>query len=56
MTNANTVQTNEDARISRMLRELASDLRDAVEAGDMNDEQANEWYDMKAEQWARGLS
>lgn len=45
----------EDARRERMLRELASDLADRVEAGDLTAEQANEWYNMKADQWTNGL-
>jgi hypothetical protein len=40
----------------RMLRELMSDLANMVEAGDMTDMEANEWYNMKADQWAEGLS
>lgn len=41
-----------DSRADRMLRELASDLADLVRTGDMTAEQANEWYNMKADQWA----
>lgn len=41
-----------DARREQMLRELASDLADAVECGMMTDIEANEWYNMKADQWA----
>jgi hypothetical protein len=41
-----------DARYDRLMRELQSDLADMVEAGDITDEQANEWANMKAEQWA----
>jgi hypothetical protein len=51
----NTMQF-EDATLARMMRELQSNLADAVEAGDMTDEEANEWANMKAEQWANGLS
>ena len=39
----------------RMLRELMSDLANMVEAGELTDQQANEWYNMKADQWAQGL-
>ena len=39
------------ARREQMLRELASDLADLVEAGEMTEEQANEWYNAKADQW-----
>ena len=39
----------------RMLRDLMSDLANMVEAGDLTDEQANEWYNMKADQWAEGI-
>jgi polyhydroxyalkanoate synthesis regulator phasin len=40
-----------DQRRERMLRELASNLADLVESGDMTSEQANEWYSDKADQW-----
>jgi len=40
----------------RMLSELMSHLANMVDAGDITDEQANEWYNMKADQWANGLS
>lgn len=39
----------------RMMKELQSDLADMVEAGELTDEQANEWANYKADQWARGL-
>ena len=39
------------ARREQMLRELLSDLTDLVEAGEMTSEQANEWYNAKADQW-----
>jgi len=39
----------------RMLRELMSELVRMIEAGDITDEQANEWYSMKADQWANGI-
>lgn len=45
----------EDRRVARreqMLRELASDLANLVEAGEMTDQEANEWYNAKADQWA----
>lgn len=42
----------QDARREQMLRELASDLADLVESGDLTDQQANEWYNSKADQWA----
>jgi hypothetical protein len=48
--------TFEETTISRMLRELQSNLSDAVESGDMTDMEANEWFNMKADQWAQGLS
>lgn len=41
-----------DARREQLLRELASDLADLVRTGDMSAEQANEWYNAKADQWA----
>ena len=39
----------------RMLRELMSELTNMVEAGELTDIQANEWYNMKADQWANGI-
>lgn len=48
--------TNTAARIERMMKELQSDLADAVERGEMTEEQANEWANMKADQWAQGLA
>lgn len=44
-------QQIQDGTRERMLRELASDLADLVRTGDMNDQQANEWYNSKADQW-----
>mgnify|MGYP000892668888 CR=1 FL=1 len=41
-----------DARREQMLRELASDLADAVECGMMTEIEANDWFNMKADQWA----
>lgn len=46
----------EEATIARMMRELQSDLADLVQTGELTDEQANEWANHKADQWARGLS
>ena len=54
MTNAER-QNNEDTRAARMMRELQSDLADMVEAGDITAEQANEWANSKADQWANGV-
>lgn len=49
-----TTYTNRtDARREQNLRELASNLADMVEAGDLTEQQANEWYNMKADQWAQ---
>ncbi len=48
--------TTEETRIARMLRELQSDMADLVASGDMTPEQANEWVNAKADQWAQGLS
>jgi polyhydroxyalkanoate synthesis regulator phasin len=48
-----TYATRFDARREQMLRELASDLADMVETGDMTADQANEWHAAKADQWAR---
>lgn len=47
---------NTDARRESMLKELSSNLADMVQAGDITDMQANEWFNMKADQWAQGLS
>lgn len=47
---------NTTARREQMLRELMSDLCNLVESGDMTDMEANEWYNMKADQWNGGLS
>ena len=46
----------EDLKIERMMKELQSDLADQVRAGDITPEFANEWANMKADQWALGLS
>jgi polyhydroxyalkanoate synthesis regulator phasin len=46
-------RTRQDARREQMLRELSSDLADLVESGDLTEEQANEWYNDKADQWGR---
>lgn len=50
------MENNQDATRERMLRELMSDLSNLVESGDLTDMQANEWYNMKADQWSGGLS
>jgi hypothetical protein len=50
-----TVEKIEDARRERMLRELASDLADLVEAGEMTETAANEWHARKADEWRNGL-
>jgi hypothetical protein len=42
----------EDARLVQRLHELASNLADAVEANDMTADEANTWYNDKADQWA----
>ena len=44
-----------DARRERMLHELSSDLADMVAAGEITATEANDWYNMKADQWAHGL-
>ena len=48
--------TNTNSTRERMLRELTSDLANMVESGDLTDVQANEWFNMKADQWNEGLS
>ena len=40
-----------DAAYDRMKRELWSNLMDMVEAGDLTDIAAMEWYNAKCEQW-----
>lgn len=52
----NTTNQTEEITIARLLRELQSDLADLVRSGDLTEEQANEWANHKADQWARGLS
>ena len=47
----NDINTANDARRARMLRELQSNLADMVEAGDITAEQANQWANDKADQW-----
>lgn len=46
-----TMQVRLDARREQLLRELASDLADLVENGDMTEAEANEWLAAKADQW-----
>ena len=46
---------NQNETRERMLRELMSDLANMVEAGEITDMQANEWYNMKADQWSNGI-
>jgi len=46
-----TFETRKEARREQNLRELASDLANLVESGDLTDQQANEWYNAKADQW-----
>jgi hypothetical protein len=41
-----------NARREQMLLELASDLANLVESGDLTDTQANEWLASKADQWS----
>ena len=47
--------TNEQA-LARMMRELQSDLADLVRDGHITETEANEWANMKADQWANGAS
>jgi len=54
---SNTEHTKaQDAKREQMLRELMSELADSVEGGVLSDLEANEWYSMKADQWAQGLN
>lgn len=43
-------------KVASMLRELQSDMADMVESGEMTSEEANEWVNSKADQWAGGGS
>jgi hypothetical protein len=45
-------QTWKDQRRERMLRELLSDLAALVVSGDLTAQQANEWFNAKADQWS----
>jgi hypothetical protein len=47
---------NEITRRDRMLSELWMELSHQVEVGDLTADQANEWYNMKADQWNLGLN
>ena len=42
------------ARKEQLLHELASDLADMVEAGDITEAQANQWLADKQDQWFGG--
>lgn len=46
-----TYEARQDARREQMLREIASDISDLVESGDLTDIEANEWLSRKADQW-----
>jgi hypothetical protein len=54
--NMETKVNQTEAKRERMLRELMSDLALLVESEDLTDMEANDWYNMKADQWALGLS
>jgi hypothetical protein len=54
--NNNTLQKENAERTARMMRELQSDLAELVRTGDLTDTEANEWANMKADQWAHGLA
>lgn len=56
MKNATIQARYEDTKIPAMLRELQADLAALVESGDLTDEEANQWTNDKADQWASGLS
>ena len=56
MTNTTELNRTNDTRTARMMRELQSDLADMVQAGDITAEQANQWANAKADQWAQGVS
>lgn len=44
-------QARNDARTEQKLRELASDLADRVEAGELSDVDANDHYSRVAARW-----
>ena len=46
--------TATQARLARMMKELQSDLADLVATGDITANEANEWANAKADQWAKG--
>lgn len=48
--------TTTEQMVARMMKELQSDLADMVERGELTEEQANEWANMKADQWAQGVA
>lgn len=47
---------NTEMKTARMMKELQSELADMVAAGELTEQEANEWANMKADQWALGLS
>lgn len=46
-----TWQARHDARTEQKLRELASDLANQVEAGELTELEANVWYARVADRW-----
>lgn len=44
-------QARNDARTEQRLRELASDLADQVERGELTAAEANAWYARVADRW-----
>lgn len=44
-----------NATAERMMQELWMHLGQMIEAGELTAEQANDWADMKAEQWKDGV-
>lgn len=47
-----TFEARQDARRDQMLSELASDMADLVESGDLTAEEANEWVNRAADRWS----
>jgi polyhydroxyalkanoate synthesis regulator phasin len=47
-----TFESRRDARREQMLSELASDMADLVESGDLTAEEANEWVNRAADRWS----
>ena len=47
--------TKIETTAERVMRELQIDLSHMVQAGDISEQEANEWANMKSEQWKDGV-